>query len=137
MIVLHLCMQREDIFEHTNGKCHVFTFQYARGSIRREVGPKEGLSPLIKLSTTRRYWAGLWKGGQLEIDPSRCDAKNPLARAGGSKLCPYGNHCDAFPLGCFLTHQPSRFANSTFLAHQFFPAIHNPPHHFVSTVDYV
>ena len=50
--------------------------------IRREVGPKQGLSPLIKLSTTRRYWVGLWKGGQLEIDLSRCDAKNQLARAG-------------------------------------------------------
>ena len=27
---LHFNMQGEDIFELTNGKCHVSTFQYAR-----------------------------------------------------------------------------------------------------------
>ena len=26
MIVMRFSMQGEDIFEHTNGKCHVFTF---------------------------------------------------------------------------------------------------------------
>ena len=30
MIVLHFSMQGEDIVEQTNGKCHVFTFKYAR-----------------------------------------------------------------------------------------------------------
>ena len=31
MVVLHFSMQGEDINEHTNGKCHVLTFQVARG----------------------------------------------------------------------------------------------------------
>ena len=31
LIVLGFSMQGEDILEHTNGKCHVFTFMYARG----------------------------------------------------------------------------------------------------------
>jgi hypothetical protein len=31
LIVLHFSMQRGDIFERTNGKCHVFTFRYLRG----------------------------------------------------------------------------------------------------------
>ena len=30
MIVIRFGMQGEDVIEHTNGKCHVFTFQYAR-----------------------------------------------------------------------------------------------------------
>ena len=30
MIVVHFNMQGEDIFEHTNGKCHVLAFKYAR-----------------------------------------------------------------------------------------------------------
>jgi hypothetical protein len=34
MIVLRFSMQKEGIFyEHTNYKCHVFTFEYARGNI--------------------------------------------------------------------------------------------------------
>ena len=33
MIVLRFNMQGEDIMEHTNGKCHMFTFQNARGDI--------------------------------------------------------------------------------------------------------
>ena len=31
MMVLRSSMQVEDIIEHTNGKCHVFRFQHARG----------------------------------------------------------------------------------------------------------
>ena len=31
MIVLWVGMQGENIIEHTNGKCHVFAFSYARG----------------------------------------------------------------------------------------------------------
>ena len=30
MIVLRVHMQREDIIEHTNGKCLVFTFEYVK-----------------------------------------------------------------------------------------------------------
>ena len=32
MIALHKSMQGEDIIEHTNDKCHVFTLQFARES---------------------------------------------------------------------------------------------------------
>ena len=31
MIVFRFSMQGEDIMEHINGECHVFTFEYARG----------------------------------------------------------------------------------------------------------
>ena len=31
MIVLCFSMHEDDIIEHTNGKCHVFTFLYGRG----------------------------------------------------------------------------------------------------------
>ena len=31
MIVLRLSMPGKDVSEHTNGKCRVFTFLYARG----------------------------------------------------------------------------------------------------------
>ena len=31
MIVLGFSVQGEDITKHPNGKCHVSTFQYARG----------------------------------------------------------------------------------------------------------
>ena len=34
VMCLRLNMQGEDIVEQTNGKCHVFTFKYARGRYR-------------------------------------------------------------------------------------------------------
>ena len=40
MIVLRIGMSGEDIFDRTNGKCHVFTFLHARG---------------------RYYWAQYWQ----------------------------------------------------------------------------
>ena len=31
MVILCFSMQKEDVFECIDGKCHVLTFQYARG----------------------------------------------------------------------------------------------------------
>ena len=36
MILLSFVMQEEDITKYIDGKCHVFTFWYARGSKVRE-----------------------------------------------------------------------------------------------------
>ena len=33
MVVLHSSMKREDIIEHTNGKCHVFAFLVCKRKI--------------------------------------------------------------------------------------------------------
>jgi hypothetical protein len=33
MIILRFSMQEEDLVEHTNGKCYVLAFQYARGKM--------------------------------------------------------------------------------------------------------
>ena len=40
MVVVHFNMQGEDIFDCTNGMCHVFTFEYEEEDILEHVDGK-------------------------------------------------------------------------------------------------